>query len=392
MERALSDATVLAQRLVRFDTCNPPGREGECAAFLQGLLEAAGFTVHTYSHAPGRTSLVARTGSAQARHSLCFVGHLDTVPLGKAPWQHDPFAGLIIDGRLHGRGSCDMKSGVAAFVTAAMAEAAQLPADAAITLLLLAGEETGCEGATHLARLPIALENFSGVIVAEPTDNRLLLGHKGALWLRAAARGRTAHGATPEAGVNAIAKAIKMVERLHAFGRELPPAHPVLGAPSMNIGTFHAGQNVNSVPDWAEIGIDLRTLPGMDHEALREQLSQLLSPELASLETDVSLASVFTEPAHPWVQRIQAIVDSETQRVSGLQTASYFTDASALKYRLGDAPILILGPGHPAQMHQTDEYCELARIDEAVRVYAAILEHTSVCAQTAPPAPAREVA
>lgn len=392
MKPVLSDAAVLAQRLVRFDTCNPPGRESECAAFLHELLQTGGFAVQAYSHAPGRTSLVAQAGRAGARHSLCFVGHLDTVPLGKTPWQHDPFAGLVADGRLHGRGSCDMKSGVAAFITAATAKAGQLPGDAAITLLLLAGEETGCEGATHLAALPIALAGFSGVIVAEPTDNRVLLGHKGALWLRATAKGRTAHGATPEAGVNAIIKAVKMVERLDSFGRELPPPHPVLGAPSMNIGTFHAGQNVNSVPDWAEIGIDLRTLPGMDHDVLRERLSRILGPELESLEAEVSLDSVYTDPANPWVQRVQAIVDKESGRSAGPRTASYFTDASALKARLGNVPILILGPGHPAQMHQTDEFCELAQIDEAVRVYAAILEHSIACAESAQLDTTRELA
>jgi len=383
MNLAPSSATMLAQRLVRFDTCNPPGREAECAAFLQALLQDAGFAVQGHAHAAGRPSLVARAGRPGARHALCFVGHLDTVPLGTAPWQHDPLAGVIARGRLHGRGACDMKSGVAAFVTAAMAKAAQLPADAAITLLLVAGEETGCEGSSHLASLPVPLADFAGVVVAEPTANQPLLGHKGALWLGATARGRSAHGAMPEAGVSALAKAVRMVDRLHAFAGEPPPPHPILGGFTMNIGTFHAGQNVNSVPDWAEIGIDLRTLPGMDHDALRERLTQLLQPELDALQVKVSLESVFTDPASPWVQRALAITEQATGRPSVPGTASYFTDASALKRRLGAAPILILGPGNPAQMHQTDEYCELAQIDEAVRVYEALIDHAIACASPA---------
>lgn len=388
----IDDAVGLAQQLVRFDTRNPPGQEAQCAAFLQALLDDAGFSVRAYSHAPGRTSLVARAGDAGARHSLCFVGHLDTVPLGKATWAFDPFAGIVAEGRLHGRGACDMKSGVAAFITAAANRIPVLPAGVGLTLLLVAGEETGCEGSSYLASLPLALDGFSGVVVAEPTFNEPLLGHKGALWLRATASGCTAHGATPEAGVNAIAKAVRMVDRLQAFGSELSHAHPVLGAPSLNIGTFHAGENVNSVPDWAEVGIDLRTLPDMDHAQLREQLTQRLQPELASLEVQASLASVYTEPLDPWVQRVLALTEKETGRAATLRTAHYFTDASALKGCMGATPILILGPGHPSQMHQTNEFCELSQIDEAVRVYSAIIDHAMGCAEAASADTAREPA
>ncbi|VTU45945.1 Acetylornithine deacetylase (plasmid) [Variovorax sp. SRS16] len=380
---SIDDAVSLAQQLVRFDTRNPPGQEAQCATFLQALLTDAGFSVRAYSHSPGRTSLVARAGEAGAPHSLCFVGHLDTVPLGKAAWKLDPFAGVVADGRLHGRGACDMKSGVAAFVTAAVNRVSGLPAGVALTLLLVAGEETGCEGSSYLASLPLALDGFTGVVVAEPTFNEPLLGHKGALWLRATARGCTAHGATPEAGVNAIAKAVRMVDRLQAFGGEMSDVHPVLGVPSLNIGTFHAGENVNSVPDWAEVGIDLRTLPGMDHAQLREQLTQRLRPELESLDLQASLDSVFTEPADPWVQSVLALAERETGRPATLRTAHYFTDASALKGRMGATPILILGPGHPSQMHQTDEFCDLSQIDEAVRVYSAIIDHAMPCAEAA---------
>jgi succinyl-diaminopimelate desuccinylase len=375
------DALSLAQQLVRFDTRNPPGQEAACADFLRGLLESRGFAVQAYSHAPGRTSLVARVGDPDAAVSLCFVGHLDTVPLGKASWTVDPFAGLIGEHRLHGRGSCDMKSGVAAFVMAAVSRVARLPSTVAVTLLLVAGEETGCEGSSHLASLPLELAGFAGVIVAEPTYNEPLLGHKGALWLRATARGRSAHGATPEAGVNAIAKAVRMVDRLQAFERELPGAHPMLGLPSLNIGTFHAGENVNSVPDWAEVGIDLRTIPGMDHAQLQTQLERCLRPELESLAVQASMPSIYTDPSRPWVQQVLAIAERETGRAASLRTAHYFTDASALRHRLSDAPILIVGPGHPAQMHQTDEFCELSQIDEAVRIYAAIIDGAIAQAQ-----------
>ena len=122
-----TDSVTLTQQLLAFDTINPPGNEGACAAFLRGLLEKAGFRVESYEHAPGRTSLVASVGHPGGSPSLCFVGHLDTVPLGNAEWQRDPFAGDIHEGRLYGRGASDMKSGVAAFVTAARTRVNSLP-------------------------------------------------------------------------------------------------------------------------------------------------------------------------------------------------------------------------------------------------------------------------
>jgi len=109
----------LTRELLRFDTVNPPGQERACAERLGQLLENVGFAVRSYEFAPGRTSLVARLGGSSGRAPLCFAGHIDTVPLGTMPWKRDPFAGEVADGRLYGRGSSDMKSGVAAFVTVA---------------------------------------------------------------------------------------------------------------------------------------------------------------------------------------------------------------------------------------------------------------------------------
>lgn len=376
------DAVALAQQLIAFDTINPPGHEAACADFVRQLLQDLGFRVEGYEHAPGRTSLVARAGRIGGARSLCFVGHLDTVPLGQSAWQQDPFAGRIVDGRLYGRGATDMKSGVAAFIVAAASQLAVQPADSELVLLLVAGEETGCEGSGHLAGLGLDLGHFDGVLVGEPSCNFPLLGHKGALWLNAVAKGVSAHGAMPERGVNAVRKASEMVRKLDGFFSE-DPGHAVLGKPSLNVGTFHSGVNVNSVPDWANVGLDLRTVPGMAHGALQAQLRELLAPDLHELTVQVSMPDVYTPMDDPWVQRVFAIVERENGSRAEARTASYYTDASALKPVLGRAPLLILGPGEPSVMHQTDEYCEVDRIHEAVRLYSAIIQETLLVDQGA---------
>lgn len=371
----IPDALSLAQTLIRIDTVNPPGNEEACADLLQPMLEQAGFCVDSHMHAPSRVSLVARVGNRNATSRLCFVGHLDTVPLGRRAWTHPPFGADIVDGRLYGRGACDMKSGVAAFVCASLRRATCLPPDAELVLLLVAGEETGCEGSQYLVSQGLQLGDLRGVIVAEPTDNVPLVGHKGALWLRAAVRGIAAHGAAPEAGVNAIYQAIEVIGRLRHFCSHRA-AHPVLGQPTLNIGTLHSGENVNSVPDWAEIGIDMRTTPDMDHGELCDQLNELLRPHLHDLTVGTSMPSVYTPVDDPWVQQVFAIVDRETGRSHGARTASYFTDASALSPVFAGAPTLILGPGQIAQMHQIDEYCEIDSIRCAERIFLAIIDDT----------------
>src|SRR6185436_3365868 len=139
------DPSALTRELLAFNTVNPPGMERACAQHLGGILEAAGFKVAAHEFAPGRTSLVATIGG-NARAPICFTGHIDVVPLGAAKWTRDPFAGETDGDRLYGRGSTDMKSGIAAFVIAALELARDMAKGPGLVLVITAGEEIGCEG------------------------------------------------------------------------------------------------------------------------------------------------------------------------------------------------------------------------------------------------------
>jgi succinyl-diaminopimelate desuccinylase len=203
----------LTRDLIRLNSINPPGDEAACAKLAGGMLEAGGFRVSAHSFAPGRTNIVARLDGDADREPLCFTGHLDTVPLGAAPWQCDPFAAECDGDKVFGRGSSDMKSGVAAMIVAAL-EIARIPGrKAGLTVVFTAGEETGCDGARYLVDLPNVLPKAGALLVGEPTGNVPLIGHRGALWLRAAFAGVTAHGSMPELGDNAVLKAARGVTR-----------------------------------------------------------------------------------------------------------------------------------------------------------------------------------
>lgn len=357
------NAVELTRELVSIDTVNPLSPERPAAERVGRLLEQAGFAVATHEFAPGRTSVVARReGSGPA---LCFAGHLDTVPLGAAPWSRDPFGGEVSQGNLYGRGSSDMKSGVAAMVAAAL-RLGGMPLGKGLLLVLVAGEETGCEGAADLARRNL-IGSAGAMVVGEPTGNVPVIGHKGALWLRARTRGVTAHGSMPERGVNAVVQAARAVLSLADWRFDVAP-DPLLGVPTLNIGTIRGGLNVNSVPDEAVVGIDIRTIPAQRHAELRRRLQERLGTDV-ELTPIVDLEGVRTPQDHPFVQLVLETVERVAGEKRAPGSATYFTDASVLTPAFGGIPTVVLGPGEMELCHQTDEYCRVDRVEQAVEIY-----------------------
>jgi succinyl-diaminopimelate desuccinylase len=368
---AACDPVALTQPLVRMNTVNQDGRgnEAACSRHLAELLSAAGFECRLDDFDERRSSLVARIGKRASGPALAFTGHVDTVPLGAAPWSRDPFGGEIAEGRLYGRGASDMKSGVAAFTAAALDLAETLRDGPGVVLIVTAGEETACEGALHVVRQPglkPLLDGVGALVVGEPSGNRPLAAHKGALWLRACARGVTAHGSMPERGDNAVYKLAPALLKLRDYEFKTPP-HPLMGRPTLNVGLIEGGLNINSVPDAASFSIDIRTVTGQDHAALRNELAALLGPEIA-LETLVDMASIHTDPQHPWMRRVTELTTPGQTPGS----VAYFTDAAVLRPALGDPPTVILGPGEAHMAHQTDEYCFVERIVQAREFYRRI--------------------
>jgi succinyl-diaminopimelate desuccinylase len=364
------DVLELTRELIRFNTINPPGNEQPCAEHLGRILENAGFDIAYHLLDEGRPNLIARIGGRDDKPPLCLSGHIDVVPLGAAPWSVEPFAADIADGRLYGRGSSDMKSGVAAIVATAAALAPYLRDTAGLVLVITAGEECGCHGARKLAATEGALGQAGAVIIAEPTSNRPLVGHKGVLWAEAEAVGVTAHGSMPHKGDNAVYKVARAITRLERFEFAASP-HPVLGPLTLNVGWVHGGVNINSVPDRASFGMDMRLIPGVDRDALKAELRQVMGGDVTLKVLDEADA-VWSDPNDPWMAETIEIASKISGRTAGVEAAPYFTDACALQPAYGGAPTLIMGPGEAEQAHQTDEYCLAARIHEAETIFTEI--------------------
>jgi succinyl-diaminopimelate desuccinylase len=360
------DALWLTKKLVAFNTINPPGAERKAAQYLGELLKDSGFEVNLHDFDTERTTVVARRSSQHDQPSLCFTGHLDTVPLGAGPWSSDPFGGEVQGDRIYGRGTSDMKSGVAAMVAAAVRLVRFEKKKASLVLILTAGEETGSQGASHLVSLR-RLGPVGAMVVGEPTSNYPFVGHKGALWIEARVNGVSAHGSMPGEGINAIYKAARALVQLERYRFGIAP-HSLLGLPTLNVGTVSGGTNINLVPDRATIGIDIRTIPGQDEEAILKDIASLFQTD-AEITKILSVGGVATDPQNAWVQQVFDITTPSLGARPVPRAATYFTDASFFTPAFGHPPTMILGPGEPEMAHKTDEYCLVNKIEQAADVY-----------------------
>ena len=349
--------------------------EGVLARRAAARLEDAGFAVALHDWQEGREQLVARTGGDAP---LTLTGHLDTVPADPGQWTLDPWAAERDGDRVVGRGSSDMKSGVAALLIAATEHAARPHGCRGVQVVLTAGEETGCTGAATLPRDGLA--PGGPLLVAEPTANRLLPGHKGAHWMRLTTAGVAAHGSAPELGDNAVVRVARAAVALHEYDGW--PVHDVFGPVTANVGLLRGGVQPNVVPDTAELLLDVRTVPGFDPSNLYKFVSELAGDAVV-VEDQVVLPVVDTDLADPFVAVVREALHAAGLDDVPAPPARYFTDASVLASLLAagsgaPGPTVVLGPGQPEQCHVVDEWCSAAKVEAAVEVYSSLLDRWCV--------------
>lgn len=369
------DVILLTKELLSFNTINPPGNEIEVAQFVGKLLSENGFEVSYHEYEENRLHLVAEKGVSGEVAPLVFSGHFDTVPLGKKPWSEDPFSGVIKGDRIYGRGSSDMKGGLAAMIVAAIEATRTTTAVGGIRLIFTSGEELGCKGVSQLVQSTAELGKARAVIVGEPTANHPAIAHKGALYLNASSKGKTAHSSMPELGDNAVYKAARAVLRAEKFQFNAEN-DLLLGLPSINVGKFHGGMNINSVPDLAEFTIDVRTTTMTPNQSVLERLKAEMGDEVV-LETLVDLKPVSNSESDPFVQMVYKVCGIDGESTSGPRALPYLTDGSVLQAHYGGVPTIILGPGEPTMAHQTDEYCSIEKIKQSVAIYQSIINGKS---------------
>jgi succinyl-diaminopimelate desuccinylase len=362
--------TDLLARLIGIETCDPPGGEMAIARLVQGYLGDLGIEAELDEFQPGRANVLARMKGDGSRPGLIFSAHFDTVPVGAQPWSHGPFAAEIDNGRLYGRGASDMKSGMAAMISAAVALKAsgqRLGGD--LILAFSAGESSNCLGAKRMIERG-DLEGAGQFLVSEPTSLGILIAEKGAFWLRLIAHGKGGHASAAQGSAlesrSAIARMMAALTTLETLSFDIDD-HPLLGAPSLAVGTIHGGSVVNMTPDRCAAEIDLRLVPGQDPQAVVQSIARPIGDDIEIEWIDYK-PPVETPADHPFVGAcIKACRDvTGAQPVPG--GVSYYSDATVICPAL-DLPMVILGPGELGMSGQTDEYVELAKLEQAVPIF-----------------------
>ena len=364
------EATELLQNILRCNTTNPPGNEAVLAEIIKQWLAGEEISCLIDEFELNRANLIFEIKGAAEGLKLLATGHLDTVPPGNRPWQHDPFGAEIKDGLIYGRGASDMKGSVAAmlYAIARMKRKGIMPKQD-ILFLATAGEEMFCQGALHFVDKN-GMENIGAVLVGEPSNGDLLLAHKGAAWLEVTTYGKTAHGSMPDLGVNAV---MSMNVFLTALARQSFQAekHSLLGLPTISVNKIEGGVAINVVPDSCKCKIDIRTIPGQNEDDVKILIEKAIAeateccPEFkADYKFLCSLPSVGCIPNDKIIDCAVECADREMKQ----RGVNYFTDASAL---IGDKkmPLIIYGPGDDKQAHQPDEYLSMFKYFEAIEFY-----------------------
>lgn len=308
------EAIDLLQDLVRTESTNPdlvPGGSGESdvADIISTWLGQRGFETHRLESRPGRPSIVAISRGTGGGRSLMLNGHIDTVTL--AGYDGDPFNPVIVEGRLYGRGSYDMKSGVAASMVAAV-NAAREPHAGDIILALVADEEFASEGTAEVLRSFGA----DGAIVTEPSDLQVTLAHKGFVWADVIVEGRASHGSRPDLGIDAIAKAGKFLVALEGLAIRLAeaPGNPLLGPASVHASIIRGGEEKSSYPASCRISVEWRTIPGQDASTVEQELCEILDG-IAAIDPDFRFRIEMGLERSPFEADREAPVVKETLRV-----------------------------------------------------------------------------
>lgn len=371
-EALADDPAALLQDLVRIDSVNPglvPGAAGEAAiaSFTAAWLQARGFTITLLEATPGRPSIVAVAPGTGHGRNLMFNGHLDTVTL--AGYDGEPLEPRIEDGRMYGRGTFDMKAGIAAMMVAAAAAAAR-PHRGDIMVALVADEEFASAGTEEVLRHFTA----DAAIVSEPTHEDIVVAHRGFAWFEATIHGIAAHGSRPDLGVDAIAKAGRFLTGVDDLAKALKdgPAHPILGTGNIHASVIRGGEEISSYPARCTIALERRTIPGETADTVEAELKEILDA-IAAADPDFRYTLTRGLERHPFevpteepiVQTVLAAAEAITGTASVLRGEPFWTDAS-LMLEAGIPGLLFGVDGGGA--HAATEWIELASLDRVTRI------------------------
>ncbi len=373
------DTIRLLAELVSIDSRNPvlvPGAPGEAqiAEFTATFLERYGFEVERVEPQPGRVSIIGRLPGSGGGRSLLLNGHYDTVAFGD---MENPLEPRMARGRLYGRGSYDMKGGLAAVLAAAARVAAGTRLKGDLIVAAVADEEHASVGTeSALAWMRQAGWHADFGIVAEPTELQLCVAHTGFAWATITTRGRAAHGSAWQEGIDAISHMGRVLAALERHDQQLHArtSHPLLGVPSLHASLIHGGDGLSTYPSACVLEIERRTLPGETVPRVAAEFQQILDGLAradqhfhASLELGLAREPMEAALDTALVVELRQAAESRLGSEPSLFGMSGWTDA-ALQAEAG-IPSVLFGP-HGAGAHADEEWVDLESVEQCAAIFA----------------------
>jgi acetylornithine deacetylase len=355
----------LTARLVAADSVNPDlvaggAGEGAVAGIVAEELQRAGLEVHVWEVAPGRPNVVGVARGTGGGRTLLLNAHTDTVGL------LEPDGGLAPrsqDGRLYGRGAYDMKSGLAAILLAGAA-CAELSLRGDVVVAAVVDEEVASLGTTALLKRWRA----DAAIVAEPTEERVCVAHKGFVAFDVETRGRAAHGSRPDLGVDAIARMGRVLVGIEELDRSLRerPGHPLLGAGSIHASLIEGGQEYSSYPERCLLRGERRTIPGETREQVERELGDIVGDLDATVAIPFAREPLETPPEEEIVRLVRRHAGAEEVHGVGFWADSALLSADGI-------PTVLYGPAGDGA-HAAVEWVDVESAERCRDVYVAVAE------------------
>ncbi|EHN59540.1 ArgE/DapE family deacylase [Oenococcus kitaharae] len=368
------------QKIVQFETDNK--NEAAVAAYISDLFSGYDNVQSRFIEADtGRKSLVLTIkGKKPGNKVLAFSGHEDTVSAGDlSTWKHDPFKAEIQDNILYGRGADDMKGGLSALTSAALAIVrAGSNFSGSLKLIGTVGEETSEIGAKQVTQSG-ALDDVTALILGEPRKEfQIGYTNKGVIDYRVFATGKSAHSSRPENGINAINALRQVMDRFDTYFKSLTQKNEILGSFTNAFTTIEGGKQLNQIPDSAVLGGNMRTIPEVSNDEIIQSLEQIIDQLNQSSVAKLKLEIVFPELPLP-VQKVSdftRLAQKAIQEISGfpgsLVAGSGANEASEYIKGTAKFPILIFGPESDDCAHAVDEHLDLKVYLQAAAIYEKI--------------------
>jgi succinyl-diaminopimelate desuccinylase len=369
------NAVTFLQELIQIDSINPPGNETRVSKFFAKRCQDIGLPFEIQAIDNKRSNFLVQI-QGKRDQKLFFCGHMDTVSPGELKWNYPPLSGEIIENKLYGRGASDMKSGLAAmYIALETIFLENIVPENSLVFLATAGEEVDSCGARHfLEHQP--LNDVEALIIGEPTNGKVVIGHKGALWLEITTYGKTAHGSMPDKGINAIEKMTKVIKLIEKLKLEWVFENDTLGKSSMAVTTIRGGMQTNVIPDSCTISVDIRTVPSQSHQEISEKINAYLnelklhdSEFTFLLEKKLDRNSIFTDKSCPIIQKALKLNHSTNEKCFGVP---FYTDAAVLNPN-SHIPTLIYGPGDESLAHQPNEHVHISSYLQSIQFYRALM-------------------